>query len=53
MSPSLAYFLISQNGLLGNKNKFVGETFINVLFYLKANVEKETTLKISQNQSQN
>jgi hypothetical protein len=26
----LAYFLISQNGLLENKNEFVGKTFINV-----------------------
>lgn len=28
-----------------NINKFIGETFINMFFYLKANVKKETTLK--------
>jgi hypothetical protein len=47
----LAFFIISQNGLLGNKNKFVGKTFIYiyVLGDLKANIEKETIVKISQN----
>ena len=50
-SHRLAYFLISQNSLLENKNEFVDETFINMFFDdLKANVVKETTLKISQNQ---
>ena len=41
---------MTQNGLLENKNKFVGKTFICVLGNLKANAEKETTLNISQNQ---
>ena len=28
----LAYLLISQNGLLENKNEFMSKTFINVFF---------------------
>jgi hypothetical protein len=46
----LAYFLISQNGLLGNKNEFVDETFYKcVIGDLKANVVKETMMKMFEN----